>query len=124
VPGPRSKTSGNAAAAAAEGGEEICSQPVVPNVGMIFDDLEVAKQVYNDYAFKVGFGIRIGNTKNCQARGVPKNTLISRDFECVHSGKPADEAKNSRSKHPTDAAKGIADTVDMSSYSGQKSKSK
>jgi hypothetical protein len=64
VPGPRSETSGNATASAAEGGEEICLQPVVPYVGMIFDDLKVAKQVYNDYAFKLGFGIRIGNTKN------------------------------------------------------------
>jgi hypothetical protein len=44
VPGPHSETSGNAAAAAAEGGEEICLQPVVPYVGMTFDDLEVAKK--------------------------------------------------------------------------------
>jgi hypothetical protein len=72
VPRPRSKTSANAAAAAAEGGEEICSQPVVPYVRMIFDELEVAKQVYNDYAFKLGFDIRIGNTMNSQAHGVPK----------------------------------------------------
>jgi hypothetical protein len=30
---------------------------------MVFDDLEVAKQVYNEYAFKLGFGIRIASTK-------------------------------------------------------------
>jgi hypothetical protein len=42
----------------------------------------------------------------------------------VHSGKLADEAKNSGRKHPIDAAKGMADTIDMSSYNGQKSKSK
>jgi hypothetical protein len=31
-------------AAATEGGKEICLQPVVPYVGMIFNDLEVANK--------------------------------------------------------------------------------
>jgi hypothetical protein len=56
---------------------------------MIFDDLEVAKQVYNQYAWKLGFGTRIGKTKYSTTRGGPKDTILSRVLECVHTGKPA-----------------------------------
>ncbi|KAM0898755.1 hypothetical protein ACQ4PT_021736 [Festuca glaucescens] len=87
-PGPQSVASGNVADACEENGEEISSQPVVPFVGMMFEDLEVAKEVYNDYAFKLGFGIHIGNTKYSQARGATKEDILSRVFECVHAGKP------------------------------------
>jgi hypothetical protein len=91
---------------------------------MIFDDLEVAKDVYNDYAYKLGFRIRIGNTKFSQARGVPRDTILSRLFECVHTGKPANEDTNSCSKKTRNAAKTMDTTIDMSSTSGKKSKGK
>jgi uncharacterized protein (UPF0303 family) len=65
---------------------------------MVFDDLDVAKQFYVEYAFKLGFGIRIGNTKYSQARSAVIDTVLSRVFECVHAGKSADEAKALRSK--------------------------
>ncbi|KAM0894298.1 hypothetical protein ACQ4PT_024570 [Festuca glaucescens] len=124
VPRPRSATSGNASNAAEENAEEISSQPVIPYVGMIFDDLEVAKEVYNQYAFKMGFGIHISNTKYSQARGVPKDTPLSRVFACVHSGKPVVEAQRSGKNVTGVAAKCFDSTVDMSSSSAQKSKGK
>jgi hypothetical protein len=124
VPGPGSATSGNASIAAEENAEEISSQPVVPYVGMIFDDLEVAKEVYNQYAFKMGFGIHISNTKYSQARGAQKDTPLSRVFACVHSGKPIVEAQKSGKNVTGVAAKGFDTTVDMFSSSAQKSKGK
>jgi hypothetical protein len=109
--------------AAEEGGEEICSQPIVPFVGMTFDDLEVAKEVYNDYAWKLGFGTRIGNTKHSTARNAPKDTVLTRLFECVHAGKTVVGAK---AGHDTIgvALKSQYAEFDMSSQSAQKSRSK
>ncbi|KAM0837696.1 hypothetical protein ACQ4PT_061464 [Festuca glaucescens] len=124
VPGPHSVASAGASNLAEEDGEEICSHPVVPFVGMIFDDLEVAKQVYNDYAWKLGFGTRIGNTKYSTACGVPKDTVLNRVFECVHTGKPAAESKSAAAKSKEAAVKGKEATVDMSNIGGQKSRSK
>ncbi|KAK1604966.1 hypothetical protein QYE76_028639 [Lolium multiflorum] len=124
VPGPNSTASAGASNVAEEDGEEICSQPVVPFVGMMFDDLEVAKQVYNDYAWKLGFGTRIGNTKYSTARGVPKDTILSRVFECVHTGKPAAECKNAAARSKEAAAKVKEASVDMSNIGEQKSRSK
>ncbi|KAM0845422.1 hypothetical protein ACQ4PT_056386 [Festuca glaucescens] len=124
VHGPRSTATAGASNLAEEDGEEICSQPVVPFVGMIFDDLEVAKQVYNDYAWKLGFGTRIGNTKYSTARGVPKDTILSRVFECVHTGKPAAECKNAAARIKEAAAKVKEAAVDMTNIGEQKSRSK
>ncbi|KAM0904309.1 hypothetical protein ACQ4PT_018099 [Festuca glaucescens] len=124
VPGPHSTATAGASNLAEEDGEEICSQPVVPFVGMIFDDLEVAKQVYNDYAWKLGFGTRIGNTKYSTARGVPKDTILSRVFECVHTGKPAAECKNAAARSKEAAAKVKEAAVDMTNIGEQKSRSK
>ena len=39
--------------------DEISSQPLAPYVGMEFDSVDDAKLFYNDYAFKMGFGIHI-----------------------------------------------------------------
>ncbi|KAM0915485.1 hypothetical protein ACQ4PT_010816 [Festuca glaucescens] len=77
-PGSQSAASGNVAEAAEENGDEISSQLVVPYVGMMFDDLEVAKEVYNEYAFMLGFRIHIGNIKYNQARGATKEDILSR----------------------------------------------
>jgi hypothetical protein len=46
----------------------------VTYIGRVFDDLEVAKQVNNEYAFKLGSEIRKGNTKYNQARRVQRET--------------------------------------------------
>ena len=42
----------------------VSSQPVVPFEGMEFDTLEKARRVYNAYAFKMGFNIRVGSSRN------------------------------------------------------------
>jgi hypothetical protein len=34
--------------------DAVCSQPIVPFVGMKFDNVEEARRVYNAYAFKMG----------------------------------------------------------------------
>jgi hypothetical protein len=38
----------------------VSSQPVVSYEGMEFDTLDEAWKVYNDYAFKMSFSIRVG----------------------------------------------------------------
>ncbi|KAM0859749.1 hypothetical protein ACQ4PT_046983 [Festuca glaucescens] len=116
VPGPESAASGNAAEEAAD---VISSQPAVPYVGMVFDDLEEAYKIYNDYAYKIGFGIRIGNTKYNTARNVPKDTILTRVFECVHTGKIAAATKGARNRKD-DAANVLDSTVDMSSFTSEK----
>jgi hypothetical protein len=94
-------------------GKKYVHGPVVPFVAMIFDDLEVAKQVYNAWKFR--FGACIGNNKNnSTSRGVPKDTIITRVFERVHTGKPAGESKNAAAKSKEAAAKGKEVVVDMS----------
>ncbi|KAM0930284.1 hypothetical protein ACQ4PT_001033 [Festuca glaucescens] len=93
-------------------------RPVVPFVGMMFDDLEVAKEVYNDYEFKLGFGIHIGNTKYSQARGATKEDILSRVFECIHAGKPINAAKKSTSMQDAPVES------NMSIFSAQKSEGK
>ncbi|KAM0924550.1 hypothetical protein ACQ4PT_004544 [Festuca glaucescens] len=114
--GPESATSGNASEEAAD---EISSQPAVPYVGMVFDDLAEACKVYNDYAYKTGFGIRIGNTKYITSRNVPKDTILNRVFECVHTGKNAVINQGTRTKK-IDAATMLDSTVDMTSFTAEK----
>ncbi|KAM0893926.1 hypothetical protein ACQ4PT_024824 [Festuca glaucescens] len=116
VSGLESAASGNAAEEAAD---EISSQPVVPYVGMVFDDLEETYKVNNDYAYKTGFGIRIGNTKYSTSRNVPKDTILNRVFECVHTGKNAAATQGTRNRKD-DAAKVLDSTVDMSSFTAEK----
>jgi hypothetical protein len=41
----------------------VCSQPVAPFVGMEFDSVE-ARRVYNAYAFKMRFSIRVVSSRN------------------------------------------------------------
>ncbi|XP_044972411.1 protein FAR1-RELATED SEQUENCE 5-like [Hordeum vulgare subsp. vulgare] len=73
--------------------EEISSQPLLPFVGMQFDTVKDARIFYNEYAFKTGFGIHIGASRNSQKKG--PTTLIKRVFECVHTGKPCSKADSS-----------------------------
>ena len=118
VPGPQSAASASEVHVAVEDGEEISSQTVVPYVSMVFDDLEDARKVYNNYAWKLGFGTRIGNTKYNTAKGAPKSAILNRVFECVHTGKPnAHEAKIDRSTTCV-AAKGKQAMIDLSNFSG------
>jgi hypothetical protein len=40
----------------------VCSKSIVPFEGMEFDSVEEARRVYNDYAFNMGFSIRVGSS--------------------------------------------------------------
>ena len=42
----------------------VSSQPIVPFEGMEFDTIDEARRVYNAYAFKMGFSIRIGSSRS------------------------------------------------------------
>ncbi|KAK1653224.1 hypothetical protein QYE76_071029 [Lolium multiflorum] len=68
--------------------EDVSSQPIVPFVGMQFDNEDVALKVYNEYAYKMGFGTRICSSKYSRKRG-SEQVLINRVFECVHARKGA-----------------------------------
>lgn len=41
----------------------VCSPLLVPYVGMRFDTIEEAEQVYNDCALKMGFRIRVTSSR-------------------------------------------------------------
>ena len=45
----------------------VCSPPIVPYIGMEFDIVEEARNVYNAYAYKLVFGTRIASSRNSQA---------------------------------------------------------
>uniref|UniRef100_A0A0D9YA68 FAR1 domain-containing protein n=1 Tax=Oryza glumipatula TaxID=40148 RepID=A0A0D9YA68_9ORYZ len=45
----------------------VCSPPIVPYIGMEFDTVVEARNVYNAYAYKLGFGTRIASSRNSQA---------------------------------------------------------
>ena len=47
---------------------EISSQPLMPYVGMEFDSVDDAKTLYNEYAFKMGFGTRICASKKAKRK--------------------------------------------------------
>jgi hypothetical protein len=77
VPGPQSEASGNALNEAELGGDEISSQPVVPFVSMVFDHIDEAYDVYNNYAYKLGFGMHIGNTKYSTTVKASNGTILN-----------------------------------------------
>ncbi|EAZ04491.1 hypothetical protein OsI_26642 [Oryza sativa Indica Group] len=45
----------------------VYSPPIVPYIGMEFDTVEEARNVYNAYAYKLVFGTRIASSRNSQA---------------------------------------------------------
>ncbi|KAM0822041.1 hypothetical protein ACQ4PT_071764 [Festuca glaucescens] len=95
--------------------QDVSSQPVVPFVGMQFDNEDVALKVYNDYAYKMGFSTRICCSKYSRKRGCEK-VLINRVFECVHARKGTAVASSSGGKSESAARKQCSAT-DMSSGS-------
>ena len=71
----------------------VCSQPVVPFVGMEFDSVEEARRVYNAYAFKMGFSIRVALSRNSTVT----KELIRKEFECTHARRPDSEQEDNTS---------------------------
>ncbi|KAM0839884.1 hypothetical protein ACQ4PT_060023 [Festuca glaucescens] len=55
----------------------------------------------------------------CTAHNVPKDTILNRVFECVHTGKTATATKGARNRKD-DAANVLDSTVDMSSFTSEK----
>ena len=71
----------------------VCSQPVVPFMGMEFDSVEEARRVYNAYAFKMGFNIRVASSRNSTVT----KKLIRKEFECTHARRPDSEQEDNTS---------------------------
>jgi hypothetical protein len=74
----------------------VCSQPVQPCIGMKFDTIEEAQRVYNDYAFKMGFSIRVASSRISGKRG--SKELIRKEWECsrqlrIQRRKPTQELR-------------------------------
>ena len=71
----------------------LCSQPAVLFVGMEFDSVEEARRVYNAYAFKMGFSIRVASSRN----SIVTKELIRKEFECTHARRPDSEQEDNTS---------------------------
>ncbi len=72
---------------------------------------------------EVGFRYTHWEHQYNQARNAPKDAILSRVFECVHAGRPV-AAKPATGSKSSDAAMVEDATIDMSAYSGQKSRNK
>ena len=71
----------------------VCSQLVVPFVGIEFDSAEEARRVYNAYAFKMGFSIWVASSRNTTVN----KELIRKEFECTHARRPDSEQEDNTS---------------------------
>ncbi|CAN6347006.1 unnamed protein product, partial [Urochloa humidicola] len=71
----------------------VCSQPMVPHMGMVFDTPKEAYNLYNDYAFKMGFSIRIASSRKSSVT----KELIRKEWECNHARKADSEGEGSNS---------------------------
>jgi len=76
---------------------------MVPFEGMEFDILHEARTVYNAYAFKMRFSIRIGSSRNSRVT----NQLIRKDFECSHARITPSEKEDSASSNASPSVLGI-----------------
>jgi hypothetical protein len=88
----------------------VCSQPIVPFMGMEFDSVEEARRVYNAYAFKMGFSIRATSSR----KSTVTRELIRQEFECNHAGRPNSEQDDNTSTSTT--------TNDVAEAKGSKKK--
>ncbi|CAL5042471.1 unnamed protein product [Urochloa decumbens] len=95
----------------------VCSTPVIPCVGMEFDTTKEAKKVYNDYALKMGFSIRVATSK----RSSGTKELIRKEWECMHARKPDSSSSAPNEELPLDSAS--ASTNQTSSKKGSKKRS-
>ena len=90
---------------------------------MLFDNVEEAQRVYNEYALKIGFGTRIMTSRHSRTRASEKKgILIYRVFECIHSRK--NPSKNANGSISDGAATNHCDDADMSYVANKKSASK
>ena len=64
---------------------------MVPCVGMEFDTIAEARRVYNEYAYKMGFSIRVASQRTSHVT----KEVIRKEFECSHARKPNEEGGDS-----------------------------
>ncbi|KAI5018742.1 hypothetical protein ZWY2020_043630 [Hordeum vulgare] len=113
----------NATTLVDEPDEDISLQPIVPFVGMLFDNVEETQRVYNEYALKIGFGTQIVTSRHSRTRASEKKgILICRVFECIHSRK--NPSKNANGSISDGATTNHCDDADMSYAANKKSASK
>jgi uncharacterized protein (DUF1330 family) len=60
-------------------------------IGIEFDTIEEAQRVYNDYAFKMGFSIRVASSRISGKRG--SKELIRKEWECSHARNPTQDTE-------------------------------
>jgi hypothetical protein len=78
----------------------VSSQPVAPFVGMEFDTIDEAFRVYNNYAFKMGFTVRVGSSR----KSLVTKELIRKEYECSHARITPTENEDSASSNASSAA--------------------
>ncbi|XP_021304998.1 protein FAR-RED IMPAIRED RESPONSE 1 [Sorghum bicolor] len=78
----------------------VSSKPIVPFEGMEFDTIDEARRVYNAYAFKMGFSIRIGSSRSSRVT----KQLIRKEFECSHARITPGEKEESASSNASSSA--------------------
>jgi hypothetical protein len=78
----------------------VSSQSVVPFEGMEFDTLDEARRVYNAYAFKMRFSIRIGSSRSSHV----SKQVIQEEFECLHARITPTEKEDSASSNTSSVA--------------------
>uniref|UniRef100_K3ZC21 SWIM-type domain-containing protein n=1 Tax=Setaria italica TaxID=4555 RepID=K3ZC21_SETIT len=86
----------------------VCSQPIVPKVGMEFDTIQEARRVYNEYAMKLGFNIRVASSRNSNVT----KELIRKEWECSHARKPALDGEDDGEEN-TSASTSTNDTATL-----------
>nr|XP_034586676.1 protein FAR-RED IMPAIRED RESPONSE 1-like [Setaria viridis] len=86
----------------------VCSQPIVPKVGMEFDTIQEARRVYNEYAMKLGFSIRVASSRNSNVT----KELIRKEWECSHARKPALDGEDDGEEN-TSASTSTNDTATL-----------
>ncbi|XP_025821875.1 protein FAR1-RELATED SEQUENCE 5-like isoform X3 [Panicum hallii] len=96
----------------------VCSQPMVPYVGMEFDTIEEARRVYNEYAYKLGFSISVASQRTSHVT----KEVIRKEFECSHARKPNEEGGVSTSSS-TQTAPQLAHDLETQRASKKKSAS-
>nr|XP_034580821.1 protein FAR1-RELATED SEQUENCE 5-like [Setaria viridis] len=84
-------------------------EPIVPCVGMEFDTIQEARRVYNDYALKMGFSIRVASSRN---RNVTKG-LIRKEWECSHARKATHDGADDGEEETTSASISTNDTATL-----------
>ncbi|XP_004980305.1 protein FAR1-RELATED SEQUENCE 5-like [Setaria italica] len=86
----------------------VCSQPIVSKVGMEFDTIQEVRQVYNEYAMKLGFSIRVASSRNSNVT----KELIRKEWECSHARKPAIDGEDDGEEN-TSASTSTNDTATL-----------